>query len=127
MESSTDTNINTSSAQQQSSVLKSFTARAEQFMKHTEQYALQGVNPGGIYQAIWCRDTSFKLRSWFHSGNTHGVLQELSIIWSHQIVAGNEKIIYGRGSPEMKYNPTVAKEDKQKTFEGSLPTTGVVA
>jgi hypothetical protein len=50
-------------------------------------------------------------------------LQQLSIIWSHQIVAGNEKIIYGRGSPEMKYKPNVAKEDKQKTFEGSLPTT----
>ena len=114
---------NNHSSERRSLLMKSFVPKAEQFMKHTEQHALQGVNPGGIYQAIWCRDASFILRSWFHSGNIHGVLQQLSIIWSHQIVAGNEKIIYGRGSPEMKYKPTVAKEDKQKTFEGSLPTT----
>ena len=114
--------MNTSSAQGQSS-MKSFTAKAEQFMKHTEQHALQGVNPGGIYQAIWSRDASYILRSWFHSRNIHGVLQQISIIWSHQIVAGKEKVIYGRGSPEMKYKPIVAKEDNQKMFEGSLPTT----
>jgi hypothetical protein len=29
----------------------------------------------------------------------------------------------GRGSPEMDYKSTVAKEDKQKVFEGALPTT----
>src|ERR687885_403194 len=109
--------------QQSSSLVKSFAARASQFMKETEQHALQGVNPGGIYQAIWCRDASFILRSWFHSGNIHGVLQQISTIWSHQIVPGKEKIIYGRGSPEMSYKPTIAKEDKQKAFEGALPTT----
>jgi hypothetical protein len=109
--------------QSPSSFVKSFTSRAHQFMKDTEQHALQGVNPGGIYQAIWCRDASFILRSWFHSGNIHGVLQQISTIWSHQIVPGKEKIIYGRGSPEKNYNPTIAKEDKQKTLEGALPTT----
>jgi hypothetical protein len=92
-------------------------------MKDTEQHALQGVNPGGIYQAIWSRDASFILRSWFHSGNIHGVLQQISTIWSHQIVPSKEKIIYGRGSPEMNYKPAIAKEDKQKLFEGALPTT----
>jgi hypothetical protein len=51
------------------------------------------------------------------------VLQQISTIWSHQIVPGKEKIIYGRGSPEMNYKPTIAKEDKQKVFEGALPTT----
>jgi hypothetical protein len=51
------------------------------------------------------------------------VLQQISTIWSHQIVPGKEKIIYGRGSPEMSYKPTIAKEDKQKAFEGALPTT----
>src|SRR5919199_1422904 len=115
-----------SSYQQQlpsSSFVKSFVARAHQFMKDTEQHSLQGMNPGGIYQAIWCRDASFILRSWFHSGNIHGVLQQISTIWSHQIVPGKEKIIYGRGSPEMNYKPTIAKEDKQKVFEGALPTT----
>jgi hypothetical protein len=111
------------SGYRQQSLMKSFVARANQFMKDTEQHALQGVNPGGIYQAIWSRDASFILRSWFHSGNVHGVLQQISTIWSHQIVPGKEKIIYGRGSPEMNYKPTIAKEDKQKVFEGALPTT----
>ncbi len=119
-------NYRSSSHQQRSppsSLIKSFTARAHQFMKDTEQHALQGVNPGGIYQAIWSRDGSFILRSWFHSGNVQGVLQQISTIWSHQIVPGKEKIIYGRGSPEMNYKPSIAKEDKQNLFEGALPTT----
>jgi hypothetical protein len=111
------------SCNSQQSLVKSFVARANQFMKDTEQHALQGVNPGGIYQAIWTRDASFILRSWFHSGNVHGVLQQISTIWSHQITPAKEKIVYGRGSPEMNYNPTIAKEDKQNTFEGALPTT----
>jgi hypothetical protein len=111
------------SSNSQQSLVKSFVARANQFMKDTEQHALQGVNPGGIYQAIWSRDASFILRSWFHSGNVHGVLQQISTIWTHQIVPGKEKIIYGRGSPEMNYTPTIAKEDKQNTFGGALPTT----
>jgi hypothetical protein len=109
--------------QQLSSLVKSFIARAHQFMKDTEQHALQGVNPGGIYQAIWCRDASFILRSWFHSGNIQGVLQQISTIWSHQIIPGKEKIIYGRGSPEMNYTPTIAEDNRQKMFEGALPTT----
>jgi hypothetical protein len=116
-------NIDVNNSSSQESLLKSFTAKAEAFMKKTELHALQGVKPGGYYQAIWCRDASFILRSWLHSGNIHGVLQKISIIWSHQIVAGKEKIIYGRGSPVLKYKPTVAKEDKQKMFEGALPTT----
>jgi hypothetical protein len=33
--------------QQPSPLVKSFIARAQQFMKDTEQHALQGVNPGG--------------------------------------------------------------------------------
>ena len=102
---------------------KSFDKKAKQFIKKTEDHALQGLNPGGIYQAIWCRDASFILKSWFHSGNIHGLLQQISTIWSHQIEVGKEKIVYGRGSPEMDYKPTKAKEETQKKFEGALPTT----
>jgi len=93
---------------------KSFDKKAKQFIKKTEDHALQGLNPGGIYQAIWCRDASFILKSWFHSGNIHGLLQQISTIWSHQIEVGKEKIVYGRGSPEMDYKPTKAKEETQK-------------
>lgn len=120
---SNNKSYSSSHLQQDSSLLKSFISKAEKFMKNTEQQALQGLNPGGIYQAIWCRDASFILRSWFHLGNIHGLLQQLSIIWSHQIAPGKEKIIYGRGSPEMDYKPTVAKQKEQKKFEGALPTT----
>lgn len=105
------------------SIEESFDKKAKQFIKKTEDHALQGLNPGGYYQAIWCRDASFILKSWFHSGNIDGLLQQISTVWSHQIESGKEKIVYGRGSPEMNYKPTKAKEDIQKKFEGALPTT----
>jgi hypothetical protein len=34
-----------------------------------------------------------------------------------------EKVVYGRGSPEMKFSAEVAGKNKQKDFEGALPTT----
>ena len=110
---------------QQSHLLmeESFNKKAKQFIRKTEDHALQGLNPGGYYQAIWCRDASFILKSWFYSGNFHGLLQQISTIWSHQIESGKEKIVYGRGSPEMKYYPTKTNTDIQKRFEGALPTT----
>ena len=92
-------------------------------MKHSEEHALQGVNPGGYYQAIWCRDASYILRDWALSGNFAAALQELYLIWSHQIQPGREKLVYGRGSPEMKYVPQEVKDDQQKEFAGALPTT----
>jgi hypothetical protein len=105
-------------------IAASFIDNAREFMQKTEEHTLQGVNPGGIYQAIWCRDAAYILKSWFHSGNIDGVLQQLYFIWSHQISLNNrEKIIYGRGSPERDYHPVIARPKKQVTFEGSLPTT----
>src|ERR671922_3024051 len=101
----------------------SFVAKADIFMTKTEEHALQGVNPGGYYQAIWCRDASYILRDWSLSGNMAAALQQLHLIWSHQIQPGTEKIVYGRGSPEMKFMSEEAKEDKQKEFAGALPTT----
>ena len=50
-------------------------------------------------------------------------MQHIYQIWSHQIEPNREKLVYGRGSPEMKLLSEVAKEDKQKEFEGALPTT----
>jgi hypothetical protein len=96
---------------------KSFDKKAKQFIKKTEDHALQGLNPGGYYQAIWCRDASFILKSWFHSGNIQGLLQQISTIWSHQIEVGKEKLVYGRGSPEMEYKPIKSKEDTQKNLK----------
>jgi hypothetical protein len=50
-------------------------------------------------------------------------MQHIYQIWSHQIEPNKEKLVYGRGSPEMKFSAEVAKVDKQKEFEGALPTT----
>jgi glycogen debranching enzyme len=101
----------------------SFVAKADVFIIKTEEHALQGVNPGGYYQAIWCRDASYILKDWSLSGNMTAALQQLYLIWSHQIQPGREKLVYGRGSPEMKFLSEEAKEDEQKEFAGALPTT----
>jgi hypothetical protein len=101
----------------------SFVDNANKFLQKTQEHVLQGLNPGGIYQAIWCRDAAYILRDWFLSGNIHGTMQQIYQIWSHQIQPNGEKLVYGRGSPEMKFLSEVAKEDLQKEFQGALPTT----
>ncbi len=101
----------------------SFVVKSDTFMEKTVEHALQGVNPGGIYQATWCRDASYILRDWTLSGNMIAALQHLYLIWSHQISPGREKLVYGRGSPEMDFLPEQAKDEKQKEFAGALPTT----
>jgi hypothetical protein len=101
----------------------SFVDNANRFLQKTQEHVLQGINPGGIYQAIWCRDAAYILRDWFLSGNIHGTMQQIYQIWSHQIEPSREKLVYGRGSPEMKFLSEVAKEDKQEEFQGALPTT----
>jgi hypothetical protein len=102
---------------------ESLVTRTDRFIQKTQEHALQAVNPGGVYQAIWCRDASYILRDWFLSGNIDGVCQQIYQIWSHQISINQEKLVYGRGSPEMKFLSEVASVDKQKEFEGPLPTT----
>jgi glycogen debranching enzyme len=101
----------------------SFSEIAKKFMESTEQFVKEGVNPGGHYKAVWCRDASYILRDWFLSGRFEDVMQEILFIWSHQIAAAGERIIYGRGSPEMKYLSQIASAKIQKDFSGALPTT----
>jgi glycogen debranching enzyme len=105
------------------SALSSFSSKADRFMELTEGYIHEGVNPGGYYKAVWCRDASYILKDWFLSGRMQDVMQELLFIWSHQITPAGEKLVYGRGSPEMKYLSQVAKAELQKKFVGALPTT----
>jgi hypothetical protein len=50
-------------------------------------------------------------------------MQQIHQIWSHQISPNKEKLVYGRGSPEMKFSFEVAKEGTEEEFEGALPTT----
>ena len=103
---------------------KTFASRADEFIRKTQEYVLQGLDPGGFYRAIWARDASYILKDWFLSGNVQGVLQQIYFMWSHQIEAKKEqKLVYGRGSPEMNFSSEVANEEKLKEFEGALPTT----
>jgi hypothetical protein len=104
-------------------IWKSFVPKAKRFVEKTGEHVLQGINPGGVYQAIWCRDASYILRDWFMSGNIDGALQQIFQIWSHQIIPNREKIVFGRGSPDMKFLAEVAEEEKEKAFAGALPTT----
>ncbi len=100
-----------------------FYKEAQEFVKKTEEFVHQGINPGGYYKAVWCRDASYILKDWFLSGAVESVMQEVKNIWSHQIEPGREKIVYGRGSPEMKYLSQVANSDFEAKFEGALPTS----
>jgi Glycosyl-hydrolase family 116, catalytic region len=117
-----DSGSSTSAANSSSGWI-SFIDNAKKFLQKTQEHVLQGINPGGVYQAIWCRDAAYILRDWFLSGNVGGVMQQIYQIWSHQIEPKREKLVYGRGSPEMKFLSEVAKADKQKEFQGALPTT----
>lgn len=102
---------------------KPIISKSKAFLEKTQAHALQGVNPGGYYQAVWGRDASYILRDWFLSGNVDGTLMHLTQIWSHQITPGREKVVYGRGSPEMNFTAEVADSEKEKEFEGALPST----
>jgi beta-glucosidase/6-phospho-beta-glucosidase/beta-galactosidase len=53
-----------------------FADNANKFLQKTQEHVL-GINPGGIYQAICCRDAAYILRDWFLSGNIHGTMQQI--------------------------------------------------
>jgi hypothetical protein len=51
-------------------------------------------------------------------------LNQIHIIWSYQIDwATDDRIVFGRGSPEMNFKPTLADKKVKKRFKGSLPTS----
>ncbi|HJS81386.1 MAG TPA: hypothetical protein VJ742_00975, partial [Nitrososphaera sp.] len=102
---------------------KSFGKEAHEFIQKTDKFVHQGINPGGYYKAVWCRDASYILKNWLLSGAVDSAMQGIQKVWLHQIEPGKEKIVYGRGSPEMNYLSHVAKSDFEKKFEGALPTS----
>src|ERR1051325_3589460 len=100
-----------------------FSSKARAFVKSTDSYARQDMNPGDYYRAVWCRDAAYILKDWFLAGNVSDVMQAFHFIWSHQIAPGSEKIVYGRGSPDMNFLSQVADRKEEKGFEGALPST----
>lgn len=51
-------------------------------------------------------------------------MQQIYHTWSHQIIPGGaEKLVYGRGSPEIKFEAKEWSTSTRSKFEGALPTT----
>lgn len=118
---------------------KIFVERSQKFIEFTQIEVDKGVNPGGHYKAVWTRDAAFILKDQFLSGHFKIALQQILLIWSNQILATTTKeeksvsllycdlktkpLLYGRGSPEMDFNPIIADDDTKMKFDGALPTT----
>jgi hypothetical protein len=103
---------------------KAFSKKLVNFIEKTEDHAIQAANPGGYYTGLWCRDSSYILKDWFLSGRIQEVLDQVLVIWSHQLDSDNDdRIVFGRGSPEMDFKPTIANKQVKKRFQGSLPTS----
>jgi hypothetical protein len=103
---------------------RAFSKRLVSFMGKTQDHAIHASNPGGYYTGFWCRDSSYILKDWFLSGRIQQVLDQILLIWSHQLDSANDdRIVFGRGSPEMDFKPTIANKEIKKGFQGSLPTS----
>ena len=115
--------------------LKIFDEYCRDFLNKTQLQHGVNVNPGGYYKAIWARDASFILMDQLLTGDLRSALEQISMIWSHQIGteaspsllkfsnAERKPLLYGRGSPELNFRSSIAGEDLIKKFEGALPTT----
>jgi hypothetical protein len=110
--------------------------RLNKFIEFTQTEVDKGVNPGGYYKAVWTRDAAFILKDQSLSGHFKIELQQILLIWSNQIIATEEHslsllycnlkrkpLLYGRGSPDMDFNPIIADDSTIKKFDGALPTT----
>ena len=101
-----------------------FSKRLVNFIQKTEDHAIQAANPGGYYTGLWCRDSSYILKDWFLSGRIQEILNQILVIWAHQIDgASDDRIVFGRGSPEMNFKPTIADKKVKNRFIGFLPTS----
>jgi hypothetical protein len=103
--------------------LNPFFMEADKFLEKTAEYVHLGINPGDYYKAIWTRDAAFILKDQFLTGDTYNVLRSLYFIWTHQIDLNDEKVIYGRGSPELEFSISTADRETKERFRGALPST----
>lgn len=105
-----------------------FHKKLEEFLEKTASHTDHNFDPGGYYKAIWPRDASYILKDQFLSTTKNDInkwmLEALVTIWSYQITgSAKEKLVFGRGSPEMKFKPIEANEKTLQSFAGALPTT----
>jgi glycogen debranching enzyme len=117
---------------------RNFVELLNKFIEFTQTEVYKGVNPGGHYKAVWTRDAAFILKDQFLSGHFKIALQQILLIWSNQIITTEKEeklvsllycdlktkpLLYGRGSPEMGFNPISADDNTKNKFDGALPTT----
>jgi hypothetical protein len=114
--------IQTSNSLQQED-LNPFFMEADKFLEKTAEYVHLGINPGDYYKAIWTRDAAYILKDQFLTGDTYNVLRSLYFIWTHQIGNNDEKVIYGRGSPELGFKSSTADRETKERFRDALPST----
>lgn len=55
----------------------SFVVKIRRFKDKINEHVLLGINPGGVYQSIWCRDAAYIPKDWFLSGNADGTLRQI--------------------------------------------------
>ena len=115
------TNQTTNSLQEDD--LNLFFMEADRFLERTAEYIHRGINPGDYYKAVWTRDAAFILNDQFLTGDTYNVLRSLYFIWTHQINLNDEKVIYGRGSPDLRFSISTADKETKERFKGALPST----
>ena len=98
---------------------EAFSKKLVNFIQKTKDHAIQAANPGGYYTGLWCRDSSYIFKDWFLSGRIQEVLDQILVIWSHQLDSANDddRIVFGRGSPEMDFKPTIASKQVKKDFK----------
>ncbi|MBI2184530.1 MAG: hypothetical protein HYU39_06180 [Thaumarchaeota archaeon] len=100
-------------------------APLEEVVQQVFSYArkvIRGVQPGGGYGGIWCRDASFIIRAMARLGLFEECLSGLTEIWSHQIQL-NSNVVYGRGSPLTGFKVRRASQDDLRSWSGALATT----
>ncbi len=118
-----ETMTNQTSDPLQGKDLNLFFMEADKFLENTADFVHLGINPGGYYKAIWARDAAFILKDQFLTGDTYNVLRSLYFIWMHQIGLNHEKVVYGRGSPELEFTISTADRETKERFSGALPST----
>jgi hypothetical protein len=73
---------------------KAFSQSLVKYIEKTEDHVIQAPNPGGYYTGLWCRDSSYILKDWFLSGRIQEALEQILVIWSHQLgSANNDRIV----------------------------------
>ncbi len=92
------------------------------FVPEARQYVASSLTPGGGYEGVWCRDSSYVLTEVLEEGKTSKAIEWMLWIWSHQI-SESTRGTYGRGAPQSNFKTKKISQSKVRDFKGALPTS----